>query len=237
MRCTQELTVQIIRPRVIGAENHPIRDAALHGAPDCRVAFTGRRTETGTPMTAHVVERTQRALLIADEDDALATHVDHPMIAGARQLLLAPDTHPFAKENVFLFQRVHVFALVPECRQCRFETGQSGIRGHHEAPRRAHPARRGKNKFPDAQRRRISRRPRSDGNVPEMITRLAGGVGALLLSVSALARPLTADDLYRLQTVSDPRISPDGLWVAYTVTTPRREGDKDDQDIWLVRWK
>jgi dipeptidyl aminopeptidase/acylaminoacyl peptidase len=40
-----------------------------------------------------------------------------------------------------------------------------------------------------------------------------------------------------LQTVSDPRISPDGLWVAYTVTTPRRDGDKDDQDIWLVRWK
>jgi dipeptidyl aminopeptidase/acylaminoacyl peptidase len=86
-----------------------------------------------------------------------------------------------------------------------------------------------------------------------MITRLAGVLGALLLAVPAFARPLAADDFYRVQWASDPRISPDGAWVAYTVTRQLRpiehrdsaEGDseagagssdKEDQDIWLVRW-
>lgn len=70
-----------------------------------------------------------------------------------------------------------------------------------------------------------------------MFTKLAGVVGAVLLSMPALSRPLVPDDLYRLQTVSDPRISPDGQWVAYTVSRSLREGDKDDDDIWVVRWK
>jgi dipeptidyl aminopeptidase/acylaminoacyl peptidase len=69
-----------------------------------------------------------------------------------------------------------------------------------------------------------------------MLIRFAALAGTVLLALPASARPLVADDYYRLQTVSDPRISPDGLWVAYTVTTPRREGDKEDADIWLVRW-
>src|SRR6185436_1920172 len=89
---------------------------------------------------------------------------------------------------------------------------------------------------PDAQRRRISLTNEADGNVPRMITRIAGLLTALLLAVPALSRPLTADDFYRYQEVSDPRISPDGQWVAYTVTTSKRDGDKNDQDLWLVSW-
>jgi dipeptidyl aminopeptidase/acylaminoacyl peptidase len=69
-----------------------------------------------------------------------------------------------------------------------------------------------------------------------MISRLAGVLGALLLAAPGFARPLVAEDFYRLQTVSDPRISPDGAWVAYTLTSERRDGDKEDQDIWLARW-
>ena len=69
-----------------------------------------------------------------------------------------------------------------------------------------------------------------------MINRLAGAVGALLLAVPVMARPLAADDFYRLQTVSDPRISPDGVWIAYTVASEQRDGDKEDRDIWLTRW-
>jgi dipeptidyl aminopeptidase/acylaminoacyl peptidase len=69
-----------------------------------------------------------------------------------------------------------------------------------------------------------------------MFTRFAALASMMLLAMPVFARPLTVDDLYRLRTVSDPRISPDGLWVAYTVTTAQREGDKDDDDIWLVRW-
>jgi dipeptidyl aminopeptidase/acylaminoacyl peptidase len=69
-----------------------------------------------------------------------------------------------------------------------------------------------------------------------MIARVACLLTASLLAVPAFSRPLTVDDYYRYQDVSDPRISPDGQWVAYTVTTAKREGDKNDQDLWLVSW-
>ena len=38
--------------------------------------------------------------------------------------------------------------------------------------------------------------------------------------------PLTADDVYRIQALSDPQVSPDGLWVAYVVTTNDRGADE-----------
>ncbi len=51
-----------------------------------------------------------------------------------------------------------------------------------------------------------------------------------------MARPLAADDLYRLQEVADPQFSPDGQWIAYTVTTPDRAADGDQSDVWLASW-
>src|SRR6478672_7928547 len=61
----------------------------------------------------------------------------------------------------------------------------------------------------------------------------------LSLSASALAqgrRPLNVDDLYNLREVRDPQRSPDGKWVAYTVTRAIRETDKNDTDVWMVSW-
>lgn len=49
-------------------------------------------------------------------------------------------------------------------------------------------------------------------------------------------RGLTADDIYRMQEVSQPRVSPDGEFVAYTVTSNDRESDKRRTAIWMVRW-
>ena len=49
-------------------------------------------------------------------------------------------------------------------------------------------------------------------------------------------RPLTVDDLYNLRDVRDPQRSPDGKWVAYTVTRAIRETDKNDTDVWMVSW-
>ncbi|HEU4627407.1 MAG TPA: S9 family peptidase [Steroidobacteraceae bacterium] len=69
-----------------------------------------------------------------------------------------------------------------------------------------------------------------------MITRLAGVLGALLLAVPGFARPLAAEDFYRVQRVSDPHISPDGAWVVYTLNRALREEDKSDSDIWLASW-
>jgi dipeptidyl aminopeptidase/acylaminoacyl peptidase len=63
----------------------------------------------------------------------------------------------------------------------------------------------------------------------------------LLIPFSAPAgaqtqRALTADDIYNLQEVRDPQRSPDGKWVAYTVTRAIRDTDKNDTDVWIVSW-
>ncbi|MDQ1410991.1 MAG: hypothetical protein QOJ41_2726 [Acidobacteriaceae bacterium] len=49
-------------------------------------------------------------------------------------------------------------------------------------------------------------------------------------------RAIGLDDIYRLQDVNNPRCSPDGKWVAYTVTTIDRDGDKRRGSIWMVNW-
>ena len=49
-------------------------------------------------------------------------------------------------------------------------------------------------------------------------------------------RPLAIDDLYNVRDVRDPQRSPDGRWVAYTVTRAIRETDKNDTDIWITSW-
>ena len=43
-------------------------------------------------------------------------------------------------------------------------------------------------------------------------------------------------DLYKLGAVSDPQVSPDGLWVAYTFSTIDSLKDKRQSDIWMVSW-
>src|SRR5262245_61230883 len=47
-------------------------------------------------------------------------------------------------------------------------------------------------------------------------------------------RPLTVDDLFALKTVADPQLSPDGQWVAYTVTWLDAGEDRQQTDVWLA---
>jgi len=47
-------------------------------------------------------------------------------------------------------------------------------------------------------------------------------------------RALRVDDLYRLREVREPRISPDGEWVAYVVRQRDAERDRKDGDLWMV---
>jgi dipeptidyl aminopeptidase/acylaminoacyl peptidase len=49
-------------------------------------------------------------------------------------------------------------------------------------------------------------------------------------------RALRSGDLYHLKDVRDPQISPDGGWVAYTVSTIDSAKDKSDNDIWMTSW-
>jgi dipeptidyl aminopeptidase/acylaminoacyl peptidase len=49
-------------------------------------------------------------------------------------------------------------------------------------------------------------------------------------------RALKASDIFRVRDVRDPQISPDGKWVAYSVSTTDSVSDKNDTDIWMVSW-
>jgi dipeptidyl aminopeptidase/acylaminoacyl peptidase len=49
-------------------------------------------------------------------------------------------------------------------------------------------------------------------------------------------RPLVPDDFYRLESVSEPRVAPDGQWVAYVVTVNDREADEQRSAVWMVSW-
>jgi dipeptidyl aminopeptidase/acylaminoacyl peptidase len=47
-------------------------------------------------------------------------------------------------------------------------------------------------------------------------------------------RAITFRDLISMRRLSDPQISPDGKWVAYTVATPNLETNHTSRDIWVV---
>ncbi len=47
-------------------------------------------------------------------------------------------------------------------------------------------------------------------------------------------RLLTVDDYFRIGEVADPRVSPDGQWIAYTVTTHDLEKDESSTRVWMV---
>ena len=49
-------------------------------------------------------------------------------------------------------------------------------------------------------------------------------------------RAITLDDHSRIIGVGDPQRSPDGMWVAYTVTTIDAEKDRRNTDVWMVKW-
>jgi dipeptidyl aminopeptidase/acylaminoacyl peptidase len=49
-------------------------------------------------------------------------------------------------------------------------------------------------------------------------------------------RALTLDDHTKIVTVGDPQRSPEGLWVAYTVSTVDAEKDRRNTDVWMVKW-
>jgi dipeptidyl aminopeptidase/acylaminoacyl peptidase len=71
-----------------------------------------------------------------------------------------------------------------------------------------------------------------------MHRRILAFVGLFATSLAALAatRPFNLGDLAQIRGVSDPQISPDGAWVAYTVRAADFTEDKNDSDIWMTSW-
>ncbi len=54
------------------------------------------------------------------------------------------------------------------------------------------------------------------------------------LAGSQSKRPMTFDDLISMQRVSDPQVSPDGKWIAFTLATPDKEANRNISNIWLI---
>ncbi len=47
-------------------------------------------------------------------------------------------------------------------------------------------------------------------------------------------RPITIDDYFQIQVVSDPQLSPDGRFVTYTVQNRLLKEDKNEDRVWMV---
>src|SRR2546421_11657432 len=50
----------------------------------------------------------------------------------------------------------------------------------------------------------------------------------------AQKRAITFEDYIALKSVSDPQLSPDGKWVAYTVSTPSLQDNRNVARVWVV---
>src|ERR671938_542485 len=76
-----------------------------------------------------------------------------------------------------------------------------------------------------------------------MRTFLKGALAASLLlsfaapggaQVAQARRGITAEDYYAFEFLGDPRLSPDGRWVAYVVTTVDQRQNRRLSQIWLA---
>jgi dipeptidyl aminopeptidase/acylaminoacyl peptidase len=66
------------------------------------------------------------------------------------------------------------------------------------------------------------------------LTACALGVAARGLEAQGAPQPLTVEKFLAIHAVSDPQPSPDGKLLAFTVSTPSLEDDKNQSRIWLA---
>src|SRR5207302_8410163 len=89
------------------------------------------------------------------------------------------------------------------------------------------------------------RRPRAGHSHPPGLLNMSSTrrpralrLAALLLlagaSLPAQRRAITVDDFLALKSVGDPQLSPDGKWVAYTVTTISLPDNRGVTRVWLA---
>jgi dipeptidyl aminopeptidase/acylaminoacyl peptidase len=93
--------------------------------------------------------------------------------------------------------------------------------------------------FPNEQRRRECAR-KENHKMNGTILRTGLLAAAALCSISpastqeAAKHAITFTDLIHMHRVGEPQISPDGKWVAYTVSTPDLDTNRSSSNIWLV---
>jgi dipeptidyl aminopeptidase/acylaminoacyl peptidase len=67
-----------------------------------------------------------------------------------------------------------------------------------------------------------------------LILALTFPVSLFPFPVLAQKRAITFEDYIALKAVSDPQLSPDGKWVAYTVSTPSLDDNRNVSRVWVV---
>ena len=77
---------------------------------------------------------------------------------------------------------------------------------------------------------------RTPPTVPLVLALLVGALSADATQPAQARRPLVVDDLSAVRQVADPQISPDGNWVAYTITETDVKADLERSDLWMTRW-
>lgn len=66
------------------------------------------------------------------------------------------------------------------------------------------------------------------------------GIASLILfcmldgSATAQKKPWTPEDIWKLKSVSDPQLSPDGEWIAYVVSVTDFNENSRNSDIWII---
>ena len=68
----------------------------------------------------------------------------------------------------------------------------------------------------------------------ELLGTLLLGFGLTLSAQEAAKHPIAFDDMIKLHRIAEPKVSPNGKWVAYTVTTPDMETNRGVSNIWVV---
>lgn len=67
-----------------------------------------------------------------------------------------------------------------------------------------------------------------------LLTALALCFATAANAQEAAKHPITFDDLISMHRISEAQVSPDGKWVAYTMTTPDVEANRNASNIWIV---
>jgi dipeptidyl aminopeptidase/acylaminoacyl peptidase len=62
-------------------------------------------------------------------------------------------------------------------------------------------------------------------------------IPAFLLAQNSSKRSIAIDDIYRMEKVGNPQVSPDGKWIAYAVTTVDKNADRRRTALWMVNWE
>src|SRR5260221_9293434 len=61
-------------------------------------------------------------------------------------------------------------------------------------------------------------------------------VTVFLVAFPQNKRPIAPIDVYRLQNIADPHISPDGNWIVYVLSTVDTSRDRRNNDLWMISW-